>query len=85
MRSRTDSVPPSRASTASRSTSASRSDPYSGLEEAKADIVGIYGLEWLMDRGVLPKERAREYYASYVAGIFRTVRFGRPKRTAERR
>ena len=26
--------------------------------------------------GVLPKERLEEYYASYVAGIFRTVRFG---------
>src|SRR6185437_10321474 len=25
---------------------------------------------------VLPKEREQEYYASYVAGIFRTVRFG---------
>jgi hypothetical protein len=29
-----------------------------------------------MDKGVLPKEREQEYYASYVAGIFRTVRFG---------
>jgi hypothetical protein len=49
---------------------------YSGLEEAKADIVGLYGLDWLMNRGVLPKSRARDYYASHVAGIFRTVRFG---------
>jgi hypothetical protein len=49
---------------------------YSGLEEAKADIVGLYGLDWLMNKGVIPKSRAREYYASHVAGIFRTVRFG---------
>jgi hypothetical protein len=49
---------------------------YSGLEEAKADIVGLYGLEWLMNKGVLPKARARDYYASHLAGIFRTVRFG---------
>jgi hypothetical protein len=49
---------------------------YGGLEEAKADAVGLFGLNWLMDKGVLPKERAPEYYASYVAGIFRTVRFG---------
>jgi tetratricopeptide (TPR) repeat protein len=49
---------------------------YGGLEEAKADIVGLFGLDWLMNKGVLPKERAPEYYASYVAGIFRTVRFG---------
>jgi hypothetical protein len=49
---------------------------YSGLEEAKADIVGLYGLDWLMSKGVLPKSRARDYYASHIAGIFRTVRFG---------
>ncbi|HKD14163.1 MAG TPA: Zn-dependent hydrolase [Candidatus Angelobacter sp.] len=49
---------------------------FSGLEEAKADVVGLFGLNWLIDKGVLPKERAPEYYASYVAGIFRTVRFG---------
>jgi hypothetical protein len=49
---------------------------YSGLEEAKADVTGMFGLAWLVDRGALPKERLEEYYASYVAGIFRTVRFG---------
>jgi len=49
---------------------------YSGLEEAKADVVGMFGEEWLMDQGVLPKERMDEFYASYLAGIFRTVRFG---------
>lgn len=49
---------------------------YSGLEESKADVVGMYALKWLVDKGVLPKSRLEEYYASYVAGIFRTVRFG---------
>jgi hypothetical protein len=49
---------------------------FSGLEEAKADIVGLYGLKWLVDRGNLPKDKLRGYYASEVAGIFRTVRFG---------
>ncbi len=49
---------------------------YSGLEEAKADVVGMFGLKWLTDRGVLPKNKLEEYYSSYVAGIFRTVRFG---------
>src|SRR3954470_12083291 len=48
---------------------------YSGLEEAKADAVGMYGLKWLVDKGALPQSRLEEYYASYVAGIFRTVRF----------
>src|SRR5207248_9928084 len=49
---------------------------YSGLEEAKADVVGMFGLKWLVDRGALPKDRLEAYYASYVGGIFRTVRFG---------
>ena len=49
---------------------------YSGLEEAKADVVGMFGLKWLIDHGALAKERLPEYYASYVAGIFRTLRFG---------
>ncbi|HEV7968931.1 MAG TPA: hypothetical protein VGP19_15240 [Candidatus Acidoferrales bacterium] len=49
---------------------------YSGLEEAKADIVGLYGLKWLVDRGNLAEEKLNGYYASEVAGIFRTVRFG---------
>jgi hypothetical protein len=49
---------------------------YSGLEEAKADVVGMFGLKWLVDHSVLPKERLEEYYASYVGGIFRTLRLG---------
>src|SRR5215470_17251448 len=64
-------------------TSAGRADiresigpAFSGLEEAKADMVGLLSLTWLMDKGVFPKARANEVYASYVAGIFRTVRFG---------
>jgi hypothetical protein len=48
---------------------------YSALEEAKADIVGLYGMKWLIDHDALPKERLEEFYSSYVAGIFRTVRF----------
>jgi hypothetical protein len=49
---------------------------YSGLEEAKADVVGMLGLDWLIERGAMPKDKRTEYYASYVGGIFRTVRFG---------
>ena len=49
---------------------------YSPLEEAKADVTGMFGLQWLMDHGALPKNRSQEYYASYVAGLFRTVRYG---------
>ncbi|MGB7583501.1 MAG: Zn-dependent hydrolase [Terriglobales bacterium] len=49
---------------------------YSGLEEAKADVVGLFGLNWLVQHGFLPKSSLEECYASYVGGIFRTVRFG---------
>ncbi len=43
---------------------------YGGLEEAKADVVGMFGVAWLADRDALPKQRLPEYYDSYEAGIF---------------
>ncbi len=49
---------------------------YGGLEEAKADVTGMFGLRLLAEQGAIPKERMEEYYASYVGGIFRTLRFG---------
>jgi len=49
---------------------------YSALEEAKADVVGMYCLKWLVDHGAVPKENLEGYYASYVAGILRCARFG---------
>jgi hypothetical protein len=49
---------------------------FSGLEEAKADVCGMFSLKWLVEHGALPKEKLQEFYASYVGGIFRTVRFG---------
>ena len=49
---------------------------FSGLEEAKADVVGMFSLKWMVDHGALPKDKLQEFYASYVGGIFRTVRFG---------
>ncbi len=49
---------------------------YSALEEAKADVAGEFCLNWLVQHGVVPKEKQNMIYASYVAGIFRTIRFG---------
>ncbi|MGA2201009.1 MAG: Zn-dependent hydrolase [Terriglobales bacterium] len=49
---------------------------YSGLEEAKADVCGMFALKWMADHGALPKEKLEESYASYVGDLFRTVRFG---------
>ena len=49
---------------------------YSALEEAKADVVGMFCLKWLADHGAIAKEQLEEDYISYVAGNFRTIRFG---------
>lgn len=47
-----------------------------GLEEAKADIVGKLCVKWFVEHGVLRKDEEKAIYASYLADIFRTVRFG---------
>jgi hypothetical protein len=49
---------------------------YSGLEEAKADVTGIYLAKWLVDQKLLPASGMNSVYGSYVAGILRTLRFG---------
>jgi Peptidase family M49 len=49
---------------------------FSGLEEAKADVVGMFGLHWLQEHRVITKETLDEDYISYVAGNLRTIRFG---------
>jgi hypothetical protein len=49
---------------------------FSALEEAKADATGMFALAWLVAHGGLAKEKLPECYASYVADLFRTVRFG---------
>ncbi len=47
---------------------------YSALEEAKADVVGLFAAKYLVDKGVLPKDRLPEMYASHVSDFFRTAR-----------
>jgi hypothetical protein len=49
---------------------------FSGLEEAKADVTGIFLAHWLMAQKLIPAGEINGTYASYVAGIFRTLRFG---------
>jgi hypothetical protein len=51
-------------------------ETYSTLEEAKADIVGIYQFPFMVEKGVFAKELGEQVYASFVGGIFRSVRFG---------
>ncbi len=49
---------------------------YSGLEEAKADVVGLLGMEWLGAHGGLSAAEVRSGYAAHVADLFRMLRFG---------
>ncbi len=49
---------------------------FSSMEEAKADVTGMFALQWLVDHDALPKEKLEEYYTSYVGDLFRAVRFG---------
>ena len=46
------------------------------LEEAKADISGLWALQRLMDKGVIDRKQERSMYATYLASAFRTLRFG---------
>lgn len=46
------------------------------LEEAKADILGLYMVTRLQDEGELPDVRVENSYVTFLAGIFRSVRFG---------
>ncbi|ABF42448.1 Zn-dependent hydrolase [Candidatus Koribacter versatilis Ellin345] len=49
---------------------------YSGLEEAKADTAGMICLQWMIDHGYIPRTKSDEYYITYVADLFRAMRFG---------
>jgi hypothetical protein len=51
-------------------------DVYSASEEAKADVMGVYNILYMMDRGILPAGEREQALATYFAGIFRAVRFG---------
>jgi hypothetical protein len=58
---------------------------YSAIEEAKADITGLFALQYMMDHAqemklanVLPSDDAaqRQLYTTYLSSMFRTLRFG---------
>jgi hypothetical protein len=48
----------------------------SAIEEAKADISGLWALQYLVDKGVLGKELERTMYTTFLASAFRSIRFG---------
>jgi hypothetical protein len=51
-------------------------ETYSALEEAKADVSGLFALQYLVDKGVMPKSLERPMYTTYLASAFRSIRFG---------
>jgi hypothetical protein len=48
----------------------------SALEEGKADILGLYMVRQLLAKGVIDDGVLEDYYVTFMAGIFRSVRFG---------
>ena len=51
-------------------------ETYATLEECKADILGMYNNVFMIEKGVFPESFERETYATFLAGIFRSIRFG---------
>jgi hypothetical protein len=51
-------------------------DTYSTIEEAKADISGLFAMQFLVDRGDLDKKLEQTMYTTFLASAFRSVRFG---------
>jgi hypothetical protein len=51
-------------------------DQFSGFEEGKADVLGLFLVEWLADHGELDKSKLMDNYVTFLASIFRSVRFG---------
>ena len=51
-------------------------DVASSMEEGKADVLGLYMITELHDRGELGDADLMDYYVTFMAGIFRSVRFG---------
>ncbi len=48
----------------------------SALEEGKADILGLYMIRQLLEKGAITEGVLEDYYVTFMAGIFRSVRFG---------
>ena len=51
-------------------------DTYSTIEEAKADVSGLFALQFLIDKGQLDKNLERTIYTTFLASAFRSIRFG---------
>ena len=51
-------------------------ETYSAIEEAKADVSGLWALRQLADAGKIDREIGRTMYTTFLASSFRSIRFG---------
>ncbi|KAJ1884760.1 hypothetical protein LPJ66_010452 [Kickxella alabastrina] len=51
-------------------------DLHSAFEEAKADITGLFAAKLLIDRGIIDDITLKQFYTTYLASSFRSIRFG---------
>lgn len=51
-------------------------ETYSTIEECKADILGMYNNIFMIEKGVYPKETEKQVWVTFLAGAFRSMRFG---------
>ena len=51
-------------------------DQASSFEEGKADVLGLYMVQKLADKGEMDKAKLLDNYVTFLAGIMRSVRFG---------
>lgn len=51
-------------------------ETYSTIEEAKADVSGLFALQYLIDKGVIDKAMESTLYDTFLASGFRSIRFG---------
>ena len=49
---------------------------YSAIEDAKADMTGLWAIQYMIDKGIIEKGMERTLYTTYLASMFRSVRFG---------
>ena len=51
-------------------------ETYSAIEEAKADVSGLFAVQLLVDRGTLDVSIGQTVYTTFLASMFRSLRFG---------
>lgn len=51
-------------------------ETYSKIEECKADVLGMYNNMFMIEKGVYPASSEKELYVTFLASVFRSIRFG---------